>query len=166
MTQDTGTTGKIGATLAERGSRYGPWREQSRVTQNIKEVFADTPNWLKLPPYLRESLDQISNKIARILSGDYMYNDNLHDIVGYASLAEECLNQDIAAGEVGPEVIDPWNAPTAYLIEQLAERGFQVFKEEDGQAVLVDPSKVRDPAYLRDPLRAFLAERGQSSDQE
>lgn len=234
MTQGTGTAGKVIAdTLAERGGRYGPWRMQSQVTQQIKRAMADTPNWDKLPDYLREALDQIANKIARILSGDYMYDDNLHDLVGYAKLAEDCLLQDIAAGVESPVIIDPDNPPIEWLFNKLQEkvpvptrprwldqafhhwlprrfpdgrwevvmerpqeppllfidemdRDVSYVMDEDeaisrarmlnvmgfkgydpnrehwlakpmDEVLIVDPSKVRDPAYLRDPLRAVLA---------
>lgn len=158
MTQDTGTAGKIDATLAERGSRYGSWREQSRVTQNIKAAFRTGANWDKLPEYMRESLEQIANKFARILSGDYTHVDNWHDTVGYASLAEDCLNQDIAAGIKGPVVIDPDNPPMEWLFKKLQDLGFEIaVSDSDSEAIILDPSKVRDPAFLRDPVRAFLA---------
>lgn len=167
MTEGTGTAGKVMAdTLAERGSRYGPWREQSRVTQQIKRALVDTPNWDKLPDYLREAFDQIANKMARTLSGDWAYDDNLHDLVGYAKLAEDCLLQDLAnPGSVAlPFMIDPDNPPLPWILESLTNMGFDISMPDDGitEAIILDPSKVRDPAFLRDPVRAFLARRQQS----
>lgn len=157
MTEDTGTTGgsKMEQTLAERGSRYGSWRLQSSVTQQIKRAMADTPNWDKLPDYLREAFDQIANKMARVLSGDWMYDDNMHDMAGYASLAEDCILQDIAAGVEPPFIIDPDNPPLDWLISQITRRG--------GEVSMPDP--VRQPAFLKDPVRAALAGEG-SNDQD
>lgn len=157
--QDTPTASKMEDTLAERGGRYGSWRLQSQVTQNIKRAMQDTPNWLKLPDYLRESFDQIANKMARVLSGDWSYNDNLHDMVGYARLAEECLNQDLAnPGTVAlPMLIDPDNPPVDWMIDQLAKRGYNINHPEDGDEVLeVNPNKVRQPAFMNDGVRDAL----------
>lgn len=143
----------MAATLAERGSRYGSWREQSRVTQNIKDAMQQTANWARLPEYMRETLEQIANKFARILSGDFMYDDNWHDVVGYAKLAEECLLQDNAGGVEHPFIIDPDNPPEDWMVQQLVKRGYLVSHPDD----LKPEPEVRQPAFLRDPLRDNLA---------
>lgn len=165
MTQDTGTAGKIEDTLAERGSQYGSWRLQSAVTQQIKKAFADTPNWEKLPDYMRESLDQIANKFARILSGNYTHLDNWHDTVGYARLAEDCLKQDLAnPGSITlPLIIDGDNPPEDWLVEQLVKRGYLVQAPQEEQERTTDD--VRPPAFMRDGVRDVLAG-GSGSDQE
>lgn len=84
----------IDETLAERGSRYGEFAEHARITQNIKAAMADSPNWGKLPPYQKEALEMVAHKFGRLLNGDFMYEDNLIDTVGYAQLA---LNDTKAA---------------------------------------------------------------------
>lgn len=82
----------VGATLTERGNRYGPFDSQARIAQNIKECMADSPNWLKLSADKKEALEMIANKIGRILNGDPDYADSWHDIGGYAKLIEDALS--------------------------------------------------------------------------
>lgn len=91
---------KIEDTLAQRGSTYGDFREQGRVVQNLKRAMQDSPNWWALPAYIREGLDTIQVKISRILNGNPLYDDNYHDIVGYAKLMEDRAAQDTKNGVV------------------------------------------------------------------
>lgn len=83
------TLGSIEATLALRGSRYGSFEEHARITQNIKVAMQDSPNWDKLPPNMKESLEMIAHKVGRILNGDPFYHDSWHDMVGYAKLVAD-----------------------------------------------------------------------------
>jgi len=79
-------------TLAERGSRYGAFKEHARITQNIKSAMADSPNWTDISPSQMECLEMIAHKVGRILNGDPNYHDSWHDISGYAKLvADELL---------------------------------------------------------------------------
>jgi len=77
----------IDETLIERGSRYGEFSEHARITQNIKAAMVDSPNWAKLPHYQKEAMEMVARKFGRILNGDFMYEDSLIDVVGYAQLA-------------------------------------------------------------------------------
>ena len=81
----------IEETLAERGSRYGDFKEHARITQNIKKSMADSPNWKSLSDDKREALDMIAHKLGRILNGDPEYADSWHDIIGYTKLVEDSL---------------------------------------------------------------------------
>jgi len=85
---------KIDETLAERGSTYGDFREQARITYNLKRAAQDSPNWSSLPDYMREGLDMVFHKLARLLNGDPFYDDNLHDVVGYTKLMQDRAKQD------------------------------------------------------------------------
>lgn len=73
--------------LEERGKRYGEFSEHARITQNIKAAMVDSPNWSQLPPFQKEALEMVAHKFGRLLNGDFMYEDNLIDTVGYAQLA-------------------------------------------------------------------------------
>jgi hypothetical protein len=84
----------IDATLAERGARYGSFPEHARITQNIKMCCANSPNWEKLPPDMREAIDMIAHKLGRILNGDPNYIDSWHDIIGYTKLVEDRLTRE------------------------------------------------------------------------
>lgn len=81
---------QIDSTLAERGLRYGAFSEHAKIAQAIQDAFRVTPErWDKLPPVLKQGLTTIADKIARMLNGDHMYEDNLHDMVGYSKLMED-----------------------------------------------------------------------------
>lgn len=79
----------IQAVLAERGSRYGSFDTHAMITQTLKDIFCgavcDT-NWSRLTPSQKEALEMIAHKIGRILNGDPNYADSWVDIVGYAQL--------------------------------------------------------------------------------
>ena len=81
----------IHATLAERGSRYGEFRDHASVTQNLKEVMRNAPQWEALEAYQAEALDMTVHKIGRILCGDINYRDSWFDIVGYITLVLDRL---------------------------------------------------------------------------
>lgn len=77
--------------LAERGSRYGEFVDHAFITQSIKRVMVNSPNWQRLSDDMKESLEMIAHKIGRILNGDPSYIDSWTDIVGYAKLVEDYL---------------------------------------------------------------------------
>ena len=82
--------------LKERGSRYGSFRDNSRISQKLSYILADelcertSRGQCFLEAYQREALEMIFHKIARIVSGDDPgYADNWDDIAGYAQLGKE-----------------------------------------------------------------------------
>ena len=87
------TKNTVSETLANRGTRYGSFDEHARITQNLKAVMKDSPNWQagSLSASQMESLEMIQHKIGRILNGDANYADSWHDIAGYAMLVESEL---------------------------------------------------------------------------
>lgn len=82
----------LDAVLNERGSRYGSFLKHAIITQRIKAVMTDTPNWIALNDDMVESLEMIAHKIGRILNGDPAYADSWVDIAGYAQLVADRLN--------------------------------------------------------------------------
>lgn len=86
----------IDQTLLERGTRYGSFNGHSKITQGIKRVMVDSPNWEKLRDEQKEALEMVAHKIGRILNGDPDYHDSWHDIVGYTKLIADDLEQAIA----------------------------------------------------------------------
>ena len=82
---------EIDQTLAERGSRYGEFKEHARITQAIKAAMADSQNWATLSADKKEALEMIAHKAGRILNGDPEYHDSWHDIVGYTKLVADTL---------------------------------------------------------------------------
>ena len=93
----------VEATLAQRGSRYGDFTDHAAICQELKEVMTGCTKvnpekplerihgWNLLSSVQRQALEVIADKIARILSGDPNYDDNWHDIQGYAKLVEDRL---------------------------------------------------------------------------
>lgn len=81
----------IGATLSQRGSRYGPFTGHARITQDLKHIMHTTHGWAKLTSDQKESLEMIVHKIGRILNGDPNYDDSWVDIAGYAKLVGDRL---------------------------------------------------------------------------
>jgi hypothetical protein len=77
---------EINETLSTREGQYGQYKNVSQISQDIKKVMRQSPNYYIMPDYARESLDMIANKMARILNGNYYLNDSWHDIGGYAAL--------------------------------------------------------------------------------
>jgi len=90
MTQQNQTQ-DIDATLTERGSRYGDFVTHAAITQRLKDVMHDYPNWKKLNPDQKECLEMIAHKVGRILNGDPNYHDSWHDITGYSKLVADRL---------------------------------------------------------------------------
>lgn len=81
----------IESTLKERGSRYGKFEDNARITQQLIEVLLSAPNADKMHHMHKECLHMICHKMARIVCGDVLYTDNPHDIAGYATGLENYL---------------------------------------------------------------------------
>lgn len=79
----------IGSTeslIAERGARYGKFKDGAEIMRDLKHVMHEVDGWNNLTPSQKEALDMIQHKIGRILNGDPNYDDNWKDIAGYAKL--------------------------------------------------------------------------------
>jgi hypothetical protein len=83
----------IANTLVERQRNYGDFSDNAEYAQQIKDVLRGGISWADMPYHMQEALDLIASKIARMLSGDPMYRDSWHDIVGYATLVEQRLTK-------------------------------------------------------------------------
>ena len=95
---------KIATVLSERGSRYGSLMSNATISQGLKEILHNSSNWEAMPPDMREALDMIVHKIARIVEGDFEYDDSWIDISGYSTLIVERLHQDIKQRQVEREL--------------------------------------------------------------
>ena len=85
---------EVNDTLSKREGQYGQYKVVSQISQDIKKIMRQSPNYYTMPDYARESLDMIANKMARILNGNYYLNDSWHDIGGYAALVV-MTNEDL-----------------------------------------------------------------------
>lgn len=82
---------KIDDVLAQRETRYGSFAEVAIVTQNIKAAMRHSSGWHSLPADMKEAIEMMSSKAARILCGDPLYGDSWRDIEGYAKLVADRL---------------------------------------------------------------------------
>jgi thymidylate synthase len=83
----------IKSTLKQRGSRYGSFEDNARITQGLCDLIKTAPNYDQLKHEHVEAYHMIFHKIARSVCGDPMHIDNVHDIVGYATLLEKFLDK-------------------------------------------------------------------------
>lgn len=79
--------------LAERGSRYGVFKDHAEITQRLKQVILQhaKKQGVLLEFDHTEALEMIAHKIGRIVNGDPNYADSWDDIAGYAKLVGDRL---------------------------------------------------------------------------
>ncbi len=70
--------------VKERGSRYGSFYDNARITQECENVFKSAPSYHKASDVQKEALHMIIQKMSRCFCGDTTYEDNWVDVVGYA----------------------------------------------------------------------------------
>jgi superfamily II DNA/RNA helicase len=78
-------------TLAERQGTHGDFAVNAAASQALKNVV-ELHGIQSLTPVQAEAIDNICQKIARIITGNPNHADNWHDIVGYATLAENAID--------------------------------------------------------------------------
>ena len=79
--------------LAERAKTHGEFKNHAAIAQSLKDMMRIGSNWHKLSSEMREALEMIQHKIARILNGDPEVKDHWTDIIGYAKLIEQTLKE-------------------------------------------------------------------------
>ena len=79
--------------LSDRGRRYGSFAGHAAISQSLQQVVADGFTKREdgktiedMTPSQREALFMILHKVARIVNGDFNYDDSWRDIAGYATL--------------------------------------------------------------------------------
>lgn len=73
-------------TLKERGNVHGDFECNARVSQVLKAVMQQAPNWSKLTNVQKEALEMMQHKIARLLCGNPNSMDSIRDVLGYGQL--------------------------------------------------------------------------------
>ena len=144
---------EIQKTLAERGATYGSFEDVATMSQNLQAIMHDSRNWYSMPDEMREALQTISSKIARILNGDPNHVDSWHDIAGYATLVEKSLGKheavwpdDARSDVVGQNGNDGIHYDTLALPEDaiIPESAHFVAVYENGQLVAHDLKPVKE----------------------
>ena len=80
-------------TLAQRANTHGDFRDNSAISQEIKQIIFTSPNAGSFLPVQAEALDMIAHKIARICCGDFNEADHWLDISGYSTLVCKSLTE-------------------------------------------------------------------------
>lgn len=81
----------VDETLAQRQSTHGDFTKNAEAAQMLKRTVR-AYKLLDLTLVQQEALDNICQKIARIITGNPNHADNWHDIAGYATLAEKAID--------------------------------------------------------------------------
>jgi hypothetical protein len=75
--------------LAQRGTTHGDFTVNARISQRLKAVIQEEPNWPKLAAYQQEAIHMILHKISRAVAGNADFKDHWDDIAGYAKLVSD-----------------------------------------------------------------------------
>lgn len=136
----------VEVTLAARAQTYGDFKDIAYLSQSMQAIMRRARNWEALPNDMREALQTIASKIARILNGDPEYLDSWHDIAGYARLVENRLRE---GGGSAPPAPSPPTLPGTHLAVHAS-------MPPDGIEVAYSPA----PVYPDHPwLACFVADR-------
>jgi len=80
--------------LSARAKFYGDFRDQGRITQEMKRILRSSPSWHSMDGHMQEAAEMIVHKLARIVNGNPFYMDSWVDIAGYATLVVDRLPTD------------------------------------------------------------------------
>lgn len=85
----------IDSVLKERGEQYGDFVDVALLSQQLKSYLCDLKMSPLAEPYMIEALDNIFQKIARIINrnGNPAHIDSWRDIAGYAMLVVKELEK-------------------------------------------------------------------------
>lgn len=103
--------------LNERERTHGDYSEVARVSQALKMALRNGPIE-EVPAVIRESLELICMKMARIVCGDHNETDHYVDIIGYAKLALKKhveapgnpVNKETPDEPQDPSIGDDWDS--------------------------------------------------------
>lgn len=84
---------EIETLLKERGSRYGNYLAQTKISSALIRVMDEAlkERGKTLAPDQSDCLTMIAVKISRVINGDPDYADNWADISGYSKLVADRL---------------------------------------------------------------------------
>lgn len=94
MATPTNDSGKSGAeVIATRENTHGDYEYVASTAQYLKSACRSAGNYEALWPVMKESLDMLCTKMARILQGNADEPDHWRDIAGYAELVRKRLEE-------------------------------------------------------------------------
>jgi hypothetical protein len=77
--------------LKQRQKVHGHFSEDAWLSQALKGLIHNSPNWHKMSSVQQEALDMDCSKTARICTGDPNHKDHWDDKAGYATLVSRTL---------------------------------------------------------------------------
>jgi len=95
--------------LSKRGTTHGDWIINSDVCQALKRTLSI--NSERRSDSANEALDNVAQKLARIVTGDYSEEDHWQDIIGYTQLELNRLRSKPVPGDL---VMEPYDSTKAY----------------------------------------------------
>lgn len=90
---------EIRKVLDERAKTYGAYADNAKLSQELKMAVRNQYGFRHLPYQHREAIDNILQKVARIVNGPgagkyyAMYEDNWVDIIGYSQLVLDFIGE-------------------------------------------------------------------------
>jgi putative component of membrane protein insertase Oxa1/YidC/SpoIIIJ protein YidD len=85
--------------LAERGKTHGDFTINATIVQELKQTCrgrascSDYARWAAMLPEHKEAIENICQKLGRILVGDPHHRDSWEDIAGYATLGARACQE-------------------------------------------------------------------------
>ena len=89
--------------LIVNNGTHGRYSDTARLAQDFRAICRSADKWSDAQDVVRESLDMIATKMARILSGNDMERDHWVDIAGYAMLIVNLLDTPPAVHPLTPK---------------------------------------------------------------
>ena len=86
----------INKTLTERGTRYGSFKDNGQLTQQLKQVLRQAKGWDGLDPIMQEALNLTCMKWSRIINGDPLLREFLEQ---HGCLDEYVVEHDDCTAE-------------------------------------------------------------------
>lgn len=80
--------------LSAKEVTHGNYVQLCYISRGIKAQLHASPSWEMMDVDVKESLEMIAVKIARILNGDSKHLDHWDDIAGYAELVASRLRSN------------------------------------------------------------------------
>ena len=81
--------------IEERTKTNGDFCSHALTAQQLKAILRCSAKWGSLPYAVKESLEMIMHKVARITNGSWEHLDSWHDIQGYSELIAKELEADL-----------------------------------------------------------------------
>ncbi len=77
--------------LDEREGQHGDFAYGAITAQTLKTVVRQNNKWVEMRPVHQEAIDNILQKISRLINGDCNHIDSWDDIQGYAELVKRYI---------------------------------------------------------------------------